>query len=143
MSHITTIKTQIKDMDALATACATLGLELVRERKRYRTYNGRTAECEAAIADASNPKAYEVGVVSDGDGNYTLGYDSWRGGYGMMERVGDGCAKLLREYSCAAARRKAAELGWHVHEQRNADGTIELTCTPPSSHESKYASQWS
>jgi hypothetical protein len=38
MSHIAQIELEIRDLDALAAACETLGLELVRNQKTYRCW---------------------------------------------------------------------------------------------------------
>lgn len=87
MSHVATVDLDVKDLDALATACQRLGLELVRGQTTYRWYgqsvgdyplpHGFTEQdlghCEHAIrippADAEALKAtqrgqepYEIGI---------------------------------------------------------------------------------
>jgi hypothetical protein len=131
MSHISSIKTQIADLDALADACHELGLELRRNQHTYKTYNGRETACDAAIVDPANARAYEVGLVRAADGQtYTLGFDAWNAGHGMMAKIGSGCGKLLQEYGRAKTRRIAASKGWSYREERLQDGRIRCYCEP-------------
>lgn len=154
MSHISKVSTMVKNLDSLAAACAKLGVELIRGKKKYRTYNGALNDCEHAIV-IPGPDAprgsYQLGLVRAswcnetkkpvpnpaGDG-WLICYDSWNGGQGMMSRVGNGCGLLLQEYGLAVTRAKAAALGHTVRETRLEDGSVRLVCEPKQ----KLAKQW-
>jgi hypothetical protein len=88
MSHITKINLLIKDLDALASACDKLGLELVRDQKTFKAY--RTGRCEHAIRVKGNERAYEIGIAKSADGKgFELKWDADIGdGGGLYEKVG-------------------------------------------------------
>lgn len=144
MSHISTVRLTINDLDALADAAEGLGLRLERDKKTYATYGGLTRPCDATIVLPDSGSAYEVGLVrvrTNPDGSttadpagtaYEVRYDNWAGGKGMMERVGDGCGKLMQEYGIAKARRIAAARGMGFTTERLPDGSVRCFCTPPA-----------
>ena len=131
MSHVTKIDTEIKDLNALAQACEELGLELVLGKKDYRWFGrfigdsplprgfrkDELGKCEHAIR-VKNAKGdtYEVGVVKrrDGRNGYTLLYDYWAGGNGLIEKIGNGASTLTREYKVQVAAKKARQQGYRV-----------------------------
>lgn len=122
MSHVTEIKTEIKDLDALATAAEKLGMEFVRDQKSYRWYGqyvgdaplpeGMTeadlGKCEHALRVKEKPGAYEVGVIKAKNGKgYTLLFDYWDEGKGLMNHIGDNAGKLTQRYAAEAAIKQA------------------------------------
>lgn len=131
MSHISTIRTAINDLDALDEACRSLGLELRREQKTYRTYGGRESACEAAIVLPGSARAYEVGLLrGDAAGTYELAFDDWQGGQGMVARTGQECRTVLVEYARAKTKRLARQKGWSYREERLPDGRYRIHCQP-------------
>lgn len=129
MSHLTTIDIEVKDLNALATACQSLGLVLRRDQKTFRTYAGARTSCEAAIVDTKNARAYEIGVVRTND-RLVLQYDGWNNGDGMQDIVGNNCSRLVQEYARAVTLRTARQQGMRVSETRMADGSIRLKLQP-------------
>src|SRR5688572_5424194 len=139
MSHVTAIKTEIKDLNALATACQELGLELVSNQKTYKWYGRYVGDsalpegfrkdelgrCEHAIR-VKNAKGntYEVGVVRRRDGRegYTLLYDYWQGGFGLIDKIGNGAKTLTREYTLQAAMKKCRQKGMNVVRSTASNG---------------------
>lgn len=119
MSHVITSKAQITDLDMLEKACAALGLELARDQETFRWYgehvgdyalpDGFEAEemgkCSHAIRIPNDDRAYEIGVVErrDGKDGYCLMFDFFMGGYGMQEKVGQMCERLVTEYASEIA----------------------------------------
>jgi hypothetical protein len=131
MSHISTVKTAITDLDAIEVACRELGLELRREQKTYRTYNKQKHACHAAIVVPGNERAYEIGLVLGQDGQtYEVKFDTWNGGKGMVEKAGEGCRKILVEYGRAKTKSIAQSKGWSYREERLQDGRIRCYCEP-------------
>lgn len=101
MSHVSTIDIEIKDLDALKQAAKTLGLEM-REATTYKWYGqsvgdyplppgfkkSELGKCEYALYLPGNDQAYEIGVTRSKTGEgYTLLYDFWNGGFGLMKAV--------------------------------------------------------
>ena len=105
MSHISTIKTEITDMESLAKACHDCGLILQPNQKTFKAYVGTQRPCEHAIVHATLPDAYQVGLKREGvNGSgqpvYELLMDHWRGGKGMTEALGGtNACKLLSRYA--------------------------------------------
>lgn len=112
MSHITTIKTKITDLDALKEACKSLGLVFKENQKNYKWY-GRSVgdyplplgfkesdlgKCDHAISLKNNKDAYEIGLVKRGD-EYVMVWDFWNGGYGLEKVVGKDCENLTDSYT--------------------------------------------
>ena len=143
MSHVAKIEIEIKDLGALRSAAEKIGMELVEGQKAYRWYgrsvgdtklpDGFTAAelgtCEHALRVKGNPSAYEIGVVArrDGGAGYTLLWDSWAGGYGLVEKVGAKAEKLKQAYGVAVATRVALRAGYRVvGTMTRADGRVEL-----------------
>lgn len=133
MSHITTIKTQIFDLDSLERAAQTLGLELVRGTVphdeagalRYKWY-GRPTACDhllRVVGAASN--TYEVGLIEQSDGSFALAYDPYCGGFGLMDKIGPNASLLMQGYAVA---RVYATMG-HDHSIEHftdAEGRVQM-----------------
>ena len=145
MSHVLTVQgIIIRDLDALAEACRTLGLELVRVQTTHRWYGRYLGDyvdadatgqlrrdpatfghCDHAIRSVGQPSAYEIGLCRRTDGQgYDLVYDRFMGGHGLEAKAGKGLARVKQEYAAAVATRilTAQRLQWTRHVQ--ADGRI-------------------
>lgn len=152
MSHVATIEIEIKDLEALGSACEALGLELVHGQKTYNWYGrsvgdsplpaGFTVEelgkCEHAIrikGTSMNGKVdhrmpYEIGIAKRRDGRegYALLWDTWNGGNGLVEKVGDTRAMgLVQGYSTEVAVRHMQRKGYRVVKREVKDGHIYIT----------------
>lgn len=150
MSHITEIKTRIRELDDLETAAGACDGVMVRGQTTHRTYgrfigdsregqqfvdeHGAAAigKCEHAIRLKTHTGTdYEVGVVRalDGDG-YSLVYDSWGPGQKLEAAFGKGLSKLNREYAAATVTRKAkatlGKKGFTVSREDLIGGCIRL-----------------
>lgn len=112
MSHITTVKTTIQDLDALKEACKSLGLDFKENQRTYKWY-GRSVgdyplpngfkesdlgKCEHAISLKNKKDAYEIGLVKRGN-EYVMLWDFWQGGFGLEQVVGKDCSNLVDEYT--------------------------------------------
>lgn len=144
MSHITEIETEVHDLDSLAQACTTLGLELVRGQTTYKWY-GRSVgdtplpkgfteqdlgKCEHAIRIPGDNRAYEIGVARARNGEgYTLLWDSWRGGFGMEAKVGDNAQNLTQQYLNQVAVNHYQLEGFQLSTDMTEDGSLVLRAT--------------
>lgn len=155
MSHVTDIRCKIKDLNLLAEACDKLGLEFRRDKKTFNwwgrsvgDYNDKSfnvaeaGRCDHAIAikgspwldEADKSEPYEVGVVENKDdpGTYTLRFDFFGGGNGLIELTGDKCANLLKRYKVEVAKSEAVAYtpqGWEITEQQQPNGDVQISLT--------------
>jgi hypothetical protein len=142
VSHVTQIDLDVKDLDALAVACEELGLELRRGQTTYKWWGKHVGDfpvpqgftvddlgkCDHAISVKGNPKAYEVGLVKRRDGRpgYTLLYDFWAGGCGLMEKVGEECKALRQRYSVVVAEKAARKQGFRTQRRTLENGQMQV-----------------
>lgn len=145
MSHVVKIDLQVKDLEALKAACESMGLELVQGQTSYKWY-GRSVgdtplpqgftvqdlgKCSHAIRIPGNSQAYEIGVCRNksGDG-YSLLWDSWAGGYGMVSRVSDGHGenvnKLKQAYGTQVTLNTLRRQGYRIAQSIDAQGNVVL-----------------
>jgi len=119
VSHITTVQTQIRDIEALREACKVLGctLEGPGQITGYARNMGR-ADHIIRLPGTH----YTVGLVRQPDGTYRIEADFWAG---HVERVlGPRCSKLLQEYALSVVTRSAATRGRQASVSREKDGRI-------------------
>jgi len=145
MSHVTVIKVEFKDLDCIKAACEKLGLVFKENQQTYKWYGRHVGDyalpagftkadlgkCSHAIGVKGSHTAYEVGLVKQGD-HYIPMFDFWAGGYGLMDKVGKDCQKLIATYSkevaLKAARTFAKKEGYTLTEAYDAV-TEETTLT--------------
>ena len=116
MSHISKIELQVNDLSILGSACARLGLELIRFRKNFKWY-GKEAPCDHAIRV---PQAeYEIGVI-DRNGLYELNCDFYDRN---LERViGKNGGLLKQAYAVEKTVIEARRKGYSVLERKTENG---------------------
>jgi len=139
MSHVSTIKMVIEDLDALEAACKLIGCEMVRDQKTWKwygkwvnDYHGDDAayrhgispedygKCEHAIRVVGVDGAYEVGLVKNPDGaGYLPLYDFWAGGHGLQKVIGDNAGNLRREYALQCGMKEMARKGFRTERVVN------------------------
>lgn len=115
MSHIVTIRTQIKDAAALAAACQRLGLQ----QPTQGTAKLYSSEATGLIVNLPNWH-YPV-VVNTTTGQ--IDYDNFEGYWGAEAEL----HKLLQAYAVEKARIEARKAGHTITEQSLTDGSIKLT----------------
>lgn len=119
MSHFTTIKTQIKDIEALRSACKEMGLTVL-EKAEARGFAQQTQRGDFVIK-LNGP--YDVALNREGDG-YGLTTDWWDGH--VEKEVGPNFGKLLQLYGVHKASMEARKKGLSVLRRAKADGSIKL-----------------
>ena len=120
MSHFTSIKTQIKDINALRLACQELGLEL-NEKTNARGYATKVRPGDWVIR-LKGP--YDIALNAEKDGTFGLTTDWWAGH--VAREVGPGYGKLLQLYGVHKATQEARKRGLTVARQARNDGSIKL-----------------
>lgn len=126
MSHFSTVKTELRDRDALRAALEDLGHEPREDGQSVRGYRG---QCEIAELAIAQPNGTDIGFRLNADtGCYELVADLqlWKQPV-PVERF---LAQLNQRYALRSILAATAEEGFQVSEQANtADGSIELVVT--------------
>jgi hypothetical protein len=120
MSHFTKIETQIKDIDALRSACAELGLNLEQDTKARGYVQNEIAG--KYVIRLRGP--YDIAVNQSANGAYSLTCDWWAGH--VEKEVGKNYGKLLQLYGVHKALREARRKGCLVQRRNLQNGSIKL-----------------
>jgi hypothetical protein len=120
MSHFTTIKTQIKDPEALRAACGELGLALL-EKTQARGYGNQTRPGDYVVV-LKGP--FDIAVNQQPDGTFGLTADWWNGHVEL--EVGQDYGRLLQLYGVHKASKEARRKGLSVLRQPQRNGAIKL-----------------
>ena len=120
MSHFTTIKTQIKDIEALRAACQELGLPLL-QKTDARGFGGNKLAGDYTI-QLKGP--FDIAVQKQKDSSFGFTSDLWAGH--VEKEVGKGYGRLLQLYAVHKATREARKKGHFVSRSTKQDGSIKL-----------------
>ena len=115
MSHIVTIRTQVRDAAALAAACRRIGIA------EPTTGTARLYAAEATGQVVRLPGWHYPLVADTATGE--LRYDNFGGAWGEQRQLD----RLLQAYACEKAKLEARRAGHGVTEQALPDGSIRLT----------------
>ena len=121
MSHFTEIKTQIKDIEALRSACQEMGLTLLQNAEA-RGYSQNTTKGDFVI-QLKGP--YDIALKQQPDGSFGITADLWNDQ--VEQEVGQGYGKLLQLYGVHKAMREARKKGHLVQRSQRQDGSIKLS----------------
>ena len=126
MSHFSTIKTQLKEADALIKALNNLGYSINKDEKFVKGYRGITTEVDISINLHSDTK---VGFKWDNNSNsYELvtDLDLWKLDIPVERFI----SKITQMYAYQTIISKTKEDGYQIVEEKNKnDGSIELVLT--------------
>ena len=120
MSHFTTIKTEIKDIDALRSAVEELGCAL-ESKTTARGYAGSKLPGDYVVR-LKGP--YDIAVNGQPNGAHELICDWWEGH--VAREVGEKYGKLLQLYGVHKATREAGRKGLLVQRRAQPNGSIKL-----------------
>jgi hypothetical protein len=120
MSHFTTIKTQIKDIEALRAACQELGLPLL-QKTDARGYGGNKLAGDYTI-QLKGP--FDIAVQKQKDSSFGFTSDLWA--RHVEKEVGKNYGRLLQLYAVHKATREARRKGHFVSRSTKQDGSIKL-----------------
>lgn len=145
----------ITDLDALAEACPSIGLEFRRDQLTWKWYgtwvNDYSAadaayksgikpedygKCLHAIGVQGNATAYEIGLVPNPHGEGFIPVYDFYGSSGdaIRQRASQGLEKLRVAYSTVLAEKMLGQYvpgqkAWQVEKQKQPDGSIKLVAT--------------
>ena len=120
MSHFTTIKTQIKDIEALRSACTELGLA-VKQNVEARGYASNKIKGDYVI-QLKGP--YDIALNKQPDSSFGITADLWEGH--VEKEVGKDYGKLLQLYGVHKATLEARKKGLSVLRRPQQNGAIKL-----------------
>jgi hypothetical protein len=120
MSHFTTIKTQIKDIEALRMATTELGLSL-QQKTDARGYGGNKLAGDYTIR-LKGP--FDIAVQKQKDNSFGFTSDLWAGH--VEQEVGKNYGRLLQLYAVHKATKEARKKGHFVSRSTKQDGSIKL-----------------
>lgn len=140
MSHITTGVPNLQFLDLIKEAALAHGATFHEGQRHHRWYGrfvgdtkggGRDpatmGQCDHAIRLPKHTSHdYEVGVVRESDGTYSLVYDSWGPGERIERVFGKGCKVLGQEYNALLAERTLQEEGYATARSRLENGDIQV-----------------
>ena len=115
MSHIVTIRTEVRDVEALSLGCDRLKLN----RPIHRTAKLFSTEATGYCVELPD---WRYPVVCDVESG-SVHYDNFNGRWGEQSRLD----ALLQMYAVEKTRLEARRRGHTVTEQAMADGAIKLT----------------
>ena len=120
MSHFTTVKTQIKDIAALRSACAELGLT-VKQNAQARGYYENKTKGDYVIK-LKGP--YDIALNQQPDGSFGITADLWEGH--VEKEVGKNYGKLMQLYGVHRVALEARKKGLSVLRRPQQNGSIKL-----------------
>lgn len=122
MSHFTSIKTQIKNRDALVTALSDIGFKNIELHETAQHLYGYQGDVRQYIGSSSN----DIGFKQQTDGQYEAiisEYDRHRYNEQWMN-------KLMQRYGYHALKATAQEQGFTIEEDEvMQDGTVKVVVT--------------
>lgn len=114
MSHIVTIRTEVRDAEAVKAACKRLGLDEPFEGT-VRLFSGEVTGLAIRL-----PGWHYHAVADLGTGQ--VQYDNYEGAWGEKKHLD----AFLQAYAVERAKIEARKRGHSVHEQPLPDGSIKL-----------------
>ncbi len=115
MSHIVSIKTEVRDPAAVAAACRRLGLP-EPAHGTARLFSGEAAGLLVKLPGWLYPVAFDVAACR-------ARYDNYGGRWGRQEHLD----RFVQRYALEKAHIEARKRGHTVVEQPLADGSVRLT----------------
>lgn len=115
MSHIVTIKTEVRDAAAVQAACRRLGLPVPIQGK-HKLFSSQQAGLGVKLPGWSYPVVCDLA-------NGQLHFDNFGGRWGEQKQLD----AFLQAYAVERAKLEARKRGHSVTEQTLADGSIKLT----------------
>ena len=115
MSHIVSIKTEVRDVAAIRAACRRLNIDQP-EQGTFKLFSGEATGVAVRLPDWTYPVVCDIATGE-------LSFDNYNGRWGHQKEL-DG---FRQAYACEKARLEAHKRGHTVTEQALADGFVKLT----------------
>jgi hypothetical protein len=115
MSHIASVKTKVKDLQALEAVCRELNIRAEVKTQQVSMYSG---EIQAAATLRLPGWTYPVVIQADG----SVKYDNYNGRWGKQDQLN----RVLRRYSERITAQQARRMGLSVRRHEQPDGSVVL-----------------
>ena len=126
MSHFSTVKTELRDLQSLREALADLGHDARQGDLQVKGYRGQTVVAQLAVSQANGSDIGFRWSAESGSYELVADLDLWQQPV-PVERF---LARLNQRYALRSILSASAAEGFQVAEQNNSvDGTIELVVT--------------
>jgi len=126
MSHFSTVKTELRDLQSLCEALADLGHDPRQGEIQVKGYRGQTVVAQLAVSQANGSDIGFRWSAESGSYELVADLDLWQQPV-PVERF---LARLNQRYALRSILSASAAEGFQVAEQSNSvDGTIELVVT--------------
>jgi hypothetical protein len=114
LSHVVTIRTEIRDLAAIQAACRRLNLDQP-EQGTFTLYSGEATGVAVQLPDWAYPCVFDVATGQ-------AKYDNFGGHWGDQKHLD----AFLQAYAAEKAKIESRRQGHSVTEQTLADGSIKL-----------------
>jgi len=146
MSHVVTIKCELRDLAAIEAACKRLGWTFKRDQKTFEWFgewmNDYAAADAAYVAMDMKPEEYgkcnhaigvpgakyEIGLIAR-DGKFIPVFDNWSSGGLKKLTAANGLNGFIQAYSVEKSKNELRRKGYSPVEQTRSDGSIVITAT--------------
>ncbi len=125
MSHFVSIQTQIKDIEALQSACAELSFGFEKDAQARGIGTQQHGDYVIRLKGPC-----DIAVQRQPDGTFGLSTDWWDGH--VEKEVGAKYGRLLQLYAVHKTAREARRRGLSVQRSALSNGTIKLVLTGAS-----------
>ena len=115
MSHVVSIKTEVRDVAAIRAACRRLNIDQP-EQGTFKLFSGEATGVAVRLPDWTYPVVCDVATGE-------LSFDNYNGRWGDQTELD----AFLQGYAVEKARLEARKRGHTVTEQSLADGSVKLT----------------
>ena len=127
MSHLATVKSQLKSIEAIRMACHELGVVL-REGGRARYFDGQQSDkCDYTIELPKPHDRYSVGLKRQPDGTYSLVADDMVAGWDT--KLGRNYGLFKQQVAFATLRLEAQRKGLRLTREMQPNGTMRVIMT--------------
>jgi hypothetical protein len=115
VSHIVSIRTELRDVSAIRAACRRLNIDQP-EHGTFKLFSGQATGVAVRLPDWTYPVVCDVATGE-------LNFDNYNGRWGDQKELD----AFLQGYAVEKARLEARKRGHTVTEQALADGSVKLT----------------
>jgi len=144
MSHVVSIKAELRDLAAVKAACLELGLKFKENQKTIRWFGRWVDDYDrdnAAYKLGIKPDqygtsdhaievpgcGYDIGLLQNPEtGGYKLYFDFYGQGRQIQQVIGTNGQKFLQIYSAHKLTMESKKKGWLVNRQHQTNGDIKL-----------------
>jgi hypothetical protein len=115
VSHVVSIKTEVRDVDAIRAACRRLNIDQP-EQGTFKLFSGEATGIAVRLPDWTYPVVCDVATGE-------MNFENYNGRWGDQNELD----AFLQGYAVEKARLEAHKRGHTVTEQPLADGSVKLT----------------